>query len=141
MVAVTLDRADIYLYADPSRRVVINRLREATPTIHVEETAVHLEGYTAPVTFRGERFSRDWDLVAMFASTEHQDAADLEELFADAYQAADGRLVLRTHLGLVAGLDPINVVRVFPWAPGVQQGQIRTVRFTAVGVHHTLGEY
>jgi hypothetical protein len=139
VATVVLDYPDLALVSDPTRRVQIERLTQQTPTREGSEVFVLFEGRQQEVSFRGEMFTTAWQLEATYARDEHQGAADLIALLEDAYAAADGRLILRTRVGQVPGLDPIQIVRVPPtWVREPQPGNIIRVRFNARAVYHTV---
>lgn len=113
-VSVPLERADIALLSDiEATRIQLPRLRAAAPTNTREGVRTRFSGDTLPTPFRGEGRDRTIPLVARFLASEQQTMVDVIALFDMAHDAVDGRLLLRTHLGLVAGFDPTLAVVVF----------------------------
>lgn len=140
MAFVTLRHPDLSLYSDPSRVVQLRRLTEQTPTQAGGEAFVQFEGNVAPSSIRGTTFHKKWSLQATYSTYEHEEAAELIALLEYAYrEAPDARLQLRTKVGRVAGLDPLQIVRIPPtWQRQPEPGNIIRVKFEAQEVHWEL---
>lgn len=140
MAVVTLDRADLALFSDPaSTRVVIPRLTGMPQRRGRAGTTVRFEGDTDPTAFRGEGRTRTYDLTCRYAPDEHEQMAVLLELIDEVAPAAvDHRLLLRTHVGLVARLDPAVAVEVFDVNVTPGGAGLFDVQFTAQVVQHTF---
>lgn len=133
MTAVLLERVDIALWSDiAGTRLVLNRVQAVTPTDEFEQTLVRFEGDQLATGFRGEGLGRQYEFVARFMSDEHSTMAALEELFRTAqYVDPDGRLWLRTHVGLVSGLDDVQAVMVPSYVRRQVDAEVWDVAFTA----------
>lgn len=139
MSFVVLEVADIGLFADfEATRVELLRLREAPATEQFDQALSTFYGDTRATSFRGLGESRSRQLGARYMTGEHQHAVDLMELLRSAHRSVDGRLLLRTPLGEVAGLDPVDIVVVAD--PVMTPVDYRTwdVSFTAHSVDYTI---
>lgn len=134
MARLELQHADLALYADLSDRVTLTRLTGMERSRDLAGTTVLFEGDTDPTPFRGQGLGRTYNLSVAFGVDEHADMVALLSLLERAHQAPDGRLLLRTHIGTVAGLDPATVVSVFGVTESPLGGRGWQVRFTAVRV-------
>jgi hypothetical protein len=139
MAGVLLERADIALWSDvETTRIVIDRLRVLVPTKRYEMALVRFEGDSAPTAFRGEGQSRSYQMTAMFLRDEHAEMAALVALFDAAYESPDGLLMLRTHMGSVPDLNPVEAVVVSEVSTAWAASGVGEVSFTAEAVQHTL---
>lgn len=139
MAAVTLERADIAGWWDVAgTRLVIPRLQVLTPSERVETAFVRFEGDEARTGFRGEGRESSFAMTARYLSGEHDQAADLLALFRTAHDEVDGRLLLRTHLGEVAGLNELEAVLVAEWSRAYAGAGVVDVSFTAESVAFSL---
>jgi hypothetical protein len=140
MANVDLGTADLALLSDPvGTLVTIPYLTAFAPQMSPAVALVRFEGDQYPTAFRGEGLSRTLSLSATFSRRQHEDALALEQLLLYAHtQAADGRLQLRTHTGLVDGLDPLEVFVVTSWSHVPHAGLYRVVNMNAVRVAYTL---
>lgn len=139
--ALVLGKADVSLFVDPvGTRVEVPHLSALNPSESREVAFRRFEGYEWPLMVRGEGRSRVVQLEATFTPAEHGQARALLDLLAFAAdEAADGRLMIRTHTATVGGLDPLEVVGVGQWSDTPQRARLRVVTFTATRVHYTLG--
>lgn len=139
MAGVVLTNADMALFSDPDgTRVVIPHLGSQTPSRGRDGAHQRFEGYEYPHAFRGEGRSATHDLVARYGRDEHDQLVDLLDLFDVAHTVPDGRLVLRTHAGVVEGLDPYQVVTVWADQRKPIGGRAWELSFTATVVHHMI---
>jgi hypothetical protein len=135
VVQPILEHADLALLSDPvATRVVLRRPTGQAKTVTGEGTYVRFEGRTRPTSARGEGLANVWQIELVFARSEHAEALAVEALLETAFTAADDRLVLRTRLGTVEGLDPVQVVSVHAWQPTPQAGGVRRLSFEATEV-------
>jgi hypothetical protein len=140
MAGVTLAHADIALWSDVAgTRLVIPRLQVLAPAEVLEQAYIRFEGDERKTGFRGEGKDLVLSMTARYLSTEHADAAALVELFRYAHDTdPDGRLQLRTHAGLVAGLNDLEAVMVASFGRPIVRGLNVDVAFTAQAVQYTL---
>jgi len=137
---VVLVRADIALWSDPaSSRVQLDRLQVLSPADAFETVFQRFEGYDDDSGFRGEGQNRVYQMTARFVSGEHDAAAALVALFRTAHRDdPDGRLLLRTHAGEVAGLNDIEAVLVSGFTRAPALAGVVDVSWTAQTVVYTL---
>ena len=137
---VVLDNADIGLWGDfQATRIVIPHLQVLSPSESFEQTYIRFEGDQRKTGFRGEGDDAVFQMTARYATGEHADAAELVELFRTAHlDDADGRLMLRTHVGEVGGLNDLEAVMVPTFTRPFAAGRYLDVSFTAQAVAYTL---
>lgn len=138
-IAVTLTNAWIGLWTTPATQLSIPRLTGAPLTIGYAGTTVQFVGDDYPTGFRGQAKSKSYAMTARFMKDEQDQMLDLLNLFDSAHAAADSRLLLRTHVGQVAGLDESVAVQVFGATPTPAMGLYYDVSFTAQVVQSTFG--
>ena len=140
MTSLTLGKADLSLWSDPASTLVqIPHLGGAARMLRTAGTTVQFEGDDFPTPFRGTSRHVTYNLTARYGGFEHDQAAALLELLDEIAPAApDSRLLLRTHAGQVAGLDPAVAVVVFEVATTPAVGFILDVTFTATVVQSTV---
>lgn len=139
MAGVVLERADLALWSDVAgTRVVIPRLQVLTPSRRYEQVLVRFEGDTDRTAFRGEGRFRSYQMTARFVEAEHSTLVALLDLFDAAHDDVDGRLLLRTHVGVVSGLNPVEAVVVSEVSSPWSRGLVGDVSFTAETVAYTL---
>lgn len=140
MTALVLLRADIALWSDPvASRVILDRLQVLQPPETFEQVFVRFEGDERSTGWRGEGTDATFQMTARFISGEHQAAADLLALFRTAHRTdPDGRLLLRTHVGEVAGLNHMEAVLVPTFTPAPARAGVTDISFTAQAVNFTL---
>lgn len=114
MASVVLGQADIALFADPGpTRVVIPYLTSMPRTRGRDKVFVRYLGDDYPTATRGKGRSGTFALSCRFGVHEHTDLLALLTLLDEtAPSAPDSRLLLRTHIGLAAGLDAAVGVEV-----------------------------
>lgn len=114
MSALTLAHADIALWEDAEdSRVVLPILRDLTPTVRYEMALTRFAGDRERTGARGVGRDGSFRLTARFLRAQHDTAAALLDLFDyAALEASSGVLLLRTHLGEVAGLAVVAGVVV-----------------------------
>lgn len=114
MASVSLGRADLALLADPgSTKIVIPYLIAMSVPWSQDKTFVRFVGDTHSVAFRGEGQDLTFVLSCMFARKNHDELASFLRLLQVVAPAApDSRLLLRTHVGLAAGLNDAVAVEV-----------------------------
>lgn len=140
MATVVLRGADLALLSDPVNvRVTLPHLIAAPRAIRYAGTLVTFAGDTLPTAFRGTSQSRSWQMTCVFGHAEHAQLRALVDLLDRAAVAADSRLLLRTHIGAVGGLDPLSAVAVFGYDATPEAGAIARVQFTADAVAWTEG--
>lgn len=138
MVAVKLEKSDLALFSDLTRRVTIPALLSVTPTRTYEGATVRFLGDTYGTPFRGEGRARTYALSCRFASYQQQALADLLALIDDAATLPDSRLFLRTHFGQTGGIDDAMAVTVLSVTPTPQAGLYVDVTLTCEAVEHSL---
>lgn len=127
--------ADIALATDPDvTRLQIQRLVTQDQSRSGEGAFVRFEGRTLPTGFRGEGIGNEWNLEAIYGRRDHVDALSLHQLLDYAFQAADGRLILRTAGGQVSGMNSEEFIEVHSWNTARQPGGVLRVAFTATQV-------
>lgn len=108
MPEIDLGRADMALLSNLSgARVVIPRLQVFTPKRVREIVLVRFEGSSKRDAFRGEGIADTFPMTARYMDGEHDLLADLVNLFDQADDDPDGRILLRTHL---SGAGPLNAL-------------------------------
>lgn len=140
MTAVVLGKADIALWSDPgATRVVIPHLGGAARNLGTSGAVVQFEGDDYPTPFRGTSRSATYDLTCRYGAHEHDQLLALVRLLDEVAPAApDSRLMLRTHVGQVAGLDPVVAVVVFAVPPVPARGLVVDLQFQATVVQSTV---
>jgi hypothetical protein len=141
MASIALATPDIARLDDiAGTRIEIPHLLTADRSHGRDEALVQFDGDTYPTAYRGVHKSRTLQCNARFPGreAEHADLLALLDLFDSCFDATDGRLLLRTNRGLVAGLDPIEVVTVSSWTEPRLVGLVYDVGFTATRVEHTI---
>lgn len=114
MARTTQGRADIALLSDPgATKVVIPFLSALSTPFGRDTTFVRFAGDTYPTAWHGEGRSAYFPLTCLFPRARHDQLDALLRLLRDVAPAApDPRLLLRTHAGLVPGLNAASVVEV-----------------------------
>lgn len=141
MASVVLRGADLALLTDPvNQRVTVPHLTAAPWEETWAGALVTFEGDSLPTGFRGTSLTRSWQMTCVYASDDQQSVIDLLALLRDAADAADSRLLLRTHIGAVAGLDDVTAVQIFAVQVQPMTGRLTTVTFTANAVMWPEGE-
>lgn len=114
MASVALGRADLALFSEPgTTRVVIPTLYAMAQRRGRARAFVQFEGDDYPTAFHGTSRTRAFDLTCRFASDEHAEMLALLDLVDEtAPGSPDPRLLLRTHIGLAAGLNPSVAVEL-----------------------------
>lgn len=139
MAGVLLERAELALWSDvAATRLLLPRVQVLTPSRRFEMALVRFEGDTDRTAFRGEGRSRSYQMTARFLEGEHSTLVALLDLFDAAHDDLDGRLLLRTHVGVVPGLNPVEAVVVSEVSAPWQRGLAADVSFTAETVTYTL---
>jgi hypothetical protein len=139
MVAVDLGRAEVALFSDPSMRVAIPHLVAMPRRRTTFGTTVLFAGDTYPTPFRGEGRTQTFDLTCRYGRDDHPDMLALLTLLdVTAPGSPDSRLLLRTHIGLVPGLDVAVGVVVFDVAETPAGAGVVDVTFTATVVEHSF---
>jgi hypothetical protein len=134
---VNLGHADIALFSDPMVRVQIPYLTAAPRKISRAGTFVTFEGDAYPTAFRGTAREQSFDMAARFGPADQVSLVALIELIDEtAPNSADSRLLLRTHVGSTAGIDPVVAVQVFELTvtPVADGPGVFDVNFTATVV-------
>jgi hypothetical protein len=135
MATVVLRGADLALLTDPvGQRVTVPHLTAAPWEETWAGALVTFEGDALPTGFRGTSQTRSWQMTCVFASYEQQAVLDLLTLLRLAADAADSRLLLRTHIGAIGGLDDVTAVQIFGVQVQPMTGRVTTVTFTANAV-------
>lgn len=136
MPTVDLGRAELALLSDlAGTRVVIQQLQVLVPTRTYRQVLVGpFEGDTLPLGFRGDGQSRSWQMTARYGAHQHADMEDLLELFDAAHNGVDGRMLLRTHLGDVGGINESQAVMVSEVSTAWSRPKLADVSFTAHAV-------
>lgn len=137
-ISVVLDRARIGLWSDPSNQLKIPRLTAFPITVTFAGVTAQFVGDEFPTGFHGESTARSYALTCRYMKGEQADVAALLALFATAHAAADNRLMLRTHVGQVPGLDGCDAVQVFGVQPSPGAGLYWDVAFTAAVVESSV---
>lgn len=138
MASVRLLRPDLSLLSDPAgTQVVLPHLYALKPSRRYAGTLVTFAGDTAPTAFRGTSRLRTWALGLRYAHNEQAQLAALLALLERAADAADGRLLLRTHHGQVPGIDDVSAVVVLAVETTPQAGLVTEVSLTAEAVAWT----
>lgn len=130
-ISVTLDRAWIGLWTAPETQLLIPRLTAMPISVAYAGTTVQFAGDDFPTAFRGESQTKSYQMTARYMKTDQDQMLDLLNLFAQAANAADSRLLLRTNAGQVAGLNDSVAVVVFGVQPTPGMGLYWDVNFTA----------
>lgn len=139
MPSVILANADLALFSDPNgTRVVLPRVKAQARNRSFQQTVVQFEGDSQPTQFRGVARPRSYGMTARFLSAEHSTMNSLLALFESAFDAADGRLLLRTNAFLVTGLNPIEAIVAADVAETPVGGQAWDVSWTAQTVKFSL---
>lgn len=136
MTSVVLGNAELALISDlANQRVTIPHLTAITPGPTYAGTTVLFAGDVYDTPFRGLSKSKQWPLTARYRKDEHAQMVALLDLIDLAASSPDSRLLLRTHYGLVAGIDEALAVVIFAVQPVPQMGQYFDVSFTAKAVN------
>lgn len=139
MAAVTLTENDIALFSDPEgTRVVIPHLTGKGPQLQAASRLEHFDGFDFPVEYRGEARSDQVTVECRWTPAQHEDLVAFLDLWETSTTAADSRFQLRTRIGSVAGLNPLEVVSIPQLSHPFQAAGFVTVSFTAYRVYHTL---
>jgi hypothetical protein len=110
---VELERADFALVSDlEGTRVVVERLQVLISAKQYRRVTVQFEGDDAETGFRGQGRRGTFQMTARFLTGEHQALADLVDLFDLVDDDPDGRILFRTHLGEVDGLNDVEAILV-----------------------------
>lgn len=112
MAEIVLQRADMALISDLTRRVRIPTLIVMTPKRVKERAFVRFMGDTKRTGFRGEGEALTMSCTAHYAPGQHQDLADLQALFQAADDDPDGRILLRSHLATAGDLNLLEAVLI-----------------------------
>ena len=139
MVAVALAAARLSRLPDLADGLALPRLTGLERTRQRESTLVQFAGDTLPTSFRGEAGSRTWTLTCQYLDGEHAKYLALLDLLERAQDDVDDRLLLRTYVGQVAGLDGAHIVTVPEWTQTPGDGGLTwSVTFTATAVAGSL---
>lgn len=135
-----LGHADLGLFSDPvGTRVAIPHLMSLTETPTAAGVDVQFEGDTYPTPFDGPARTRSFEGVCRYGAHEHDQLLALIDLVERVAAAApDKRLLPRTHLGLVPGLDSAVAVRIRSLPRTPQGAGIIDVHLRATVVEHTF---
>ena len=135
MALVVLTGSDLSLLADPiPTRVPIPHLIAAPLSIRYDGTAVRFAGDELPTGFMGEGSGIERQLTCLYGGTEQNELAALLGLLETARRHPDPRMILRTHIGQVAGFDPAMAVVCYGAEVTPQRGQIVQVALTVSAV-------
>lgn len=137
-MTVVLERARIGLFSDPSTQIEIPHLTGFQATRGYDGTVVRFVGDDYPTGFRGEGKTRAYAMTARYLSAERAQMKSLLDMFDLAHGSPDSRLLLRTHIGQIAGLDTAEAIQVFQVQPAAQSGRFWDLNFTAQVVNHTF---
>lgn len=113
MAAVQLGNAHIGLFGDTAVQVVIPHLMAMPSTAGRNKAFILFDGDDYPTAFRGQGRSGTFSLSCRYGPDEAADLLALVDLIdVTAPSMPDARLLLRTHIGLAAGLDVAVAVEV-----------------------------
>lgn len=114
MIRVELTGPDISLLTDPTTVVQLPWLT-ATPKTQHNAVADHYDNEADPVLWSGIGRTQTWQMSCRFLHDQQAQAQQLIRLFETARRAADGRLFVRRHGGMSAGLVDSVCVGVTEW--------------------------
>jgi len=140
VASLVLADSDIGLFADfAATRLVLPHLMVADPEESWDEAVVQFYGDTDPTAYRGVHRTATVRCQTRWTHRQHAGLVSLVALLRSARTAADGRLMLRTNHGLVAGFDELLVGTVSQWPRPRVMGQTWDVTFTLTRVEFTVG--
>ena len=135
MALIVLKGSDLSLLADPvPTRVPIPHLIAAPLAIRYDGTTVRFAGDELPTAFLGEGGGVERQLTCLYGGSEQNSLAALLGLLETAHRHPDPRLLLRTHIGTVAGFDPAMAVVCLGVDVTPQRGQIVQAQLTVSAV-------
>lgn len=114
--------------------VTIDHLVKQTPSRRGSGAFLNFEGRSRPVGARSEHIHNVWSFEAVFARHAHPQAADVLDLLENAYNSADGRIVVHTTGGLDPRIDSRQVLEVHDWVPDREPGGVIRIKFEATEV-------
>ncbi len=138
LARLQLQQADLSLASDPAGTLVrIPRLTALPITSGLAGTDVHFAGDEYPTPFDGEARTLGFDATCRYAADEQDLLLALVELIeVVARRAPDKRLLFRTHLAVVDGLDEAVAVRVRQVVRTPLGAGLFDAQFTATVVQH-----
>lgn len=141
MASIVLSRADLALFSSPgTTRVVIPTLTSMSQRRSRAKAFVTFEGDEFPTVFHGTTRSREFDWTCFYSYEEHAEMLSLINLVDEiAPAASDTRLLLRSHIGLAAGLNPSVAVELMSEVVEEPLGAGNfNIRFSVRVVNHNL---